>query len=118
MPFYLQDSGSVYWQLGVTTVGREQNTVVGAQAIVTLVVQDVSGVYWQLGITTAGRLTATVVGATGTSLIVLTDSTSQLWLLGVSGAGRSLFSKVSFEPAEDGYMPPLSGGFDSLVTVW
>jgi|ERR1039458_9867161 hypothetical protein len=118
MLFYLQDSGSVYWQLGVTTDGREQNTVVGAQLIVALVEQDASGIYWQLGITTDGRLTATVVGATTTTSIVLADSSSQLWTLGVSGAGRTLFSPVSFEPAEDGYIPPLSGGFDSLVTVW
>lgn len=118
MPFYLQDSGSVYWQLGVSTDGREQNTVVAAQSIVALVVQDASGVYRQLGITTAGKLTASVTSPAATTSIVLADSSSHAWALSVSAAGRILLSPVAFEPAEDGYIPPLSGGWDSQVTVW
>jgi hypothetical protein len=118
MPYYLQDSGSVYWQLGVTTDGREQNTVVGTQTVVTLVIRDPSSAYWQLGITTAGRLTATSTGAAATSTIVLADSSSQLWWLSVQAGGRIQMTPVKFEPMEDGYMPPIGGGFDSIVTVW
>jgi hypothetical protein len=118
MPFYLQDSGSVYWQLGVTTDGREQNTVVGAQSLVTLVVRDDGGSYWQAGITTAGRLTWAATSPTSITSIVLADSASRLWALTPSGAGRTLLSPVSFQPSEDGYIPPLSGGWDSLVSVW
>lgn len=119
MPFYLQDSGSAYWQLGVTTDGREQNTVVGAQSIVALVVQDFNNVYWQLGITTTGRLTATVVAPAAITAIILADSNAFNWTLRVSTDGRiQLGPPLAFAPAEDGYIPPFAGGWDSLITVW
>jgi len=118
MPFYLQDSGSVYWQLGVTTDGREQNSVVGSQSLVTLVVRDSAGGYWQLGITTAGRISPSSTSPAAVTSIVLADSNSQLWSLSVDASGRAILSQVEFQPSEDGYIPPMSGGWDSLVTVW
>lgn len=116
MAFYLQDSGSAYWQLGVTTDGREQNTSVGAQSIVPLVVQDSSSAYWQLGITTDGRLTFTSVGATATTAITLTDANGVNWALGVTTDGRTLMTPLVF--FDDPFIIPVGAGWDCTVTVW
>ena len=86
--YYLQDSGSNYWQIGITPLGQWNPSSVGAQTIVALVVQDSAGTYWQLGITTSGQLTWTSVGATTTTQMIVTDSQGQKWQVGVTINGQ------------------------------
>lgn len=87
MNYYLQDSGTNNWQLGITTAGDLTQTPTGAQTIVPLVLVDGNGVYWQLGITLAGDLTQTIVGATAITSIILLDSNGRLWAVTVDTNG-------------------------------
>ena len=121
--YYLQDSGAQNWQLGVTTDGREQNTKVGAQTIVPLVVKDLNNVYYSLGITTDGRLFPTVTGAAATTDIVLQDSNGVSWTLKINiytpGQPRiQMGSPYVFQPFEEGYLPPICAAPGTRVTVW
>lgn len=88
MAYYLQDSNSVYWQLGITTLGQITTTVVGTQVIVPLVLRDVSLGYWQLSVSILGQVTQTSVGATDLTEIILFDSNGQRWLIGVTVLGQ------------------------------
>ena len=87
MNYYLQDSNSDNWQLGVTTSGALTTTSVGAESIPTLILEDTSGNYWQLGVTTAGALTTTSTGAAAVTTINLTDSSGNYWNVQVTTAG-------------------------------
>lgn len=77
--YYLQDSSTQNWQLGVTALGQITTTAVGAESIITLTLMDLNGVYWQLGVTTLGQLTLTSTGVATVNTINLTDSLGNNW---------------------------------------
>jgi hypothetical protein len=87
MNYYLQDSNSVYWQLGITTTGDLTQTVVGPQTIVPLVLKDISNNYWQLGITINGDLTQTPTSPAATTFIQLIDSSGGIWNVSIDTNG-------------------------------
>lgn len=88
MNYYLQDSGSVYWQISVSTSGQPVTTATGPQSITTLVLNDSQGGYWQLGVSTSGQLTTTSTGAAAVTTIEIMDSNGFSWSFGVTPLGQ------------------------------
>lgn len=88
MNYYLEDSNSVYYQLGITTIGQIITTVVGAQTIVNLILEDSGSNYWQLGVSTIGQVITTSIGATSITSIILFDGIGVKWTIGVDTLGQ------------------------------
>lgn len=99
MPYYLQDTNSVYYQLGVTPQGQWTLTVTSAQTITDIAVRDANDNYWLLSVSTSGQLVLTLTDESGVPSppvvsIVLMDSNGIFWKLTATPFGQPLMTLV------------------------
>jgi hypothetical protein len=93
----LQDSNSVFWQVGVTDGGLLTTTVVGSGPATPTILKDQSNAsLWTMGVTAAGLLTTTSVGSgSSVAYVALFSSPSGIqWNMQIAPASGGILQTV------------------------